>query len=73
MVAYYLYELAVHTLAFIVAGKKHHDRPRGCIFDFKADKLGILDSMKAGAICDPLQAVVLGEQRYPLAGTAKCH
>ena len=53
MVAYYLYELAVHTLAFIVSGKKHHDEPRGCIFDFKANKLGILNSMKAGAICDP--------------------
>lgn len=52
MIAYYLYELAVHTLAFIVSGKKHHDEARGCIFDFKADKIGILDSMKAGSICD---------------------
>lgn len=52
MVAYYLYELAVHTLAFIVTAKEHHDEARGCIFDFKADKRGILDSMKAGAICD---------------------
>ena len=52
MVAYYLYELAVHTLAFIVSGKKYHVEPRGCIFDFKADKRDILDSMKAGAICD---------------------
>lgn len=56
MSAYYLYELASHTLAFIVSGKKHHQDARGCIFDFKRDKRGIVDCMRAGALCDECRA-----------------
>jgi predicted nucleotide-binding protein len=52
IVAYFLYEFAVHTLSFIVSGRKHHKENRGCIFDFKEQKAGIVDSMKAGALCD---------------------
>lgn len=52
MPAYFLYELAVHTLAFIVQGREHHLETRGCVFDFKERKESILQSMKAGALCD---------------------
>lgn len=56
MAAYYLYELASHTLAFIVAGKQHHRETRGCVFDLKEDKRQIMESMKAGALCDECRA-----------------
>jgi len=53
IVAYFVYEIAVHTLSFIASGRRHHRETRGCIFDFKEDKTGIIQSMKAGALCDP--------------------
>ena len=52
MAAYFLYELASHSLAFIVSGKKHHRPGRGCLFDLKEDKRQIVQSMKGGALCD---------------------
>ena len=52
MVAYYLYELAIHSLAFIVPTKPNHKDRRNCIFDFKEVKSDILCSMKQGALCD---------------------
>ena len=52
MASYYLYELATHTLALIVSGKKHHQETRGCIYDFQEQKIGILDGIKAGKLCD---------------------
>lgn len=52
MATYYLYELATHTLALIVSGKKHHKETRGCIYDFHEQKTGILDGIKAGKLCD---------------------
>ena len=50
--SYYLYELATHTLALIVSGKKHHDETRGCIYDFHEKKTGILDGIRAGKLCN---------------------
>lgn len=52
MSSYYLYELATHTLALIVSGKKHHNETRGCIYDFQEQKIGILNGIKAGKLCD---------------------
>lgn len=52
MSSYYLYELATHTLASIVSGKKHHDETRGCIYDFQEEKIGILDRIMAGNLCN---------------------
>jgi predicted nucleotide-binding protein len=52
MSSYYLYEIATHTLALIVSGKQYHQETRGCIFDFQEQKIGILDGIKAGKLCD---------------------
>lgn len=56
MASYFLFELAVNTLAFIVGGKKHHheidDDSANCVFGFKEHKKNILKSMKTGFICD---------------------
>src|SRR5215203_81179 len=52
MAAYFIYELAVNALVFIVSGKEHHSETRGCVFDFKQRKESILESMRAGALCD---------------------
>ena len=52
MVAYFIYEFALHTLSFIVSGKKHHEESLDCVFGFKQNKTQIVDSMKAGALCD---------------------
>jgi predicted nucleotide-binding protein len=56
MSSYYLYELATHTLALIVSGKKHHDETRECIYDFQEQKIGVLDGIKAGKLCDECRA-----------------
>jgi len=50
--SYYLYELATHTLSLIVSGKKHHYETRGCIYDFQEQKIGIVDGIRAGKLCD---------------------
>jgi len=52
MASYFVYELAVHTLAFVVGGREHHHQVRGCVFDFNEDKKAIIDSMRAGSLCD---------------------
>ena len=52
IIAYFLYEFAVHTLTIIVPGRKHHRETLGCIFDLKEQKEDIVQSMKAGALCD---------------------
>jgi len=52
MAAYYLHTLAISTFYFIAPGHKSHDATRGCAFDFNNDKVGLLKSMKARALCD---------------------
>ncbi len=56
MSAYYLYELATHTLALIVSGKESHKEIRGCIYDFQEEKIDILDSIKSGTLCNECKA-----------------
>ncbi|MGE5340966.1 MAG: TIR domain-containing protein [Candidatus Omnitrophota bacterium] len=52
MIAYYLYEIATHALSFVVPGLEYHEESRGCIFDFKQEKLSILECMRVGILCD---------------------
>lgn len=52
MSAYFLYELATNVLALIVSGKEYHQETRQCIYDFKEQKIGILDGIKTGRLCD---------------------
>ncbi len=52
MVAYFLYELAIHTLGIIASHEIQHKETRGCIFDWKELKSDIILSMNSGAICD---------------------
>jgi len=52
MAAYYLHSLAIGTFYFIAPDHEPHDDTRGCVFDFNENKLGLLKSMKARALCD---------------------
>jgi hypothetical protein len=51
MAAYFTYYLARWTYTFTVPDHRSHQEPRGCIFDFKANKPEIIQSMKSGALC----------------------
>lgn len=52
MAAYFMYELATQVLALVVSGKEYHRETRQCIYDFQEEKIGILDGIKAGKLCD---------------------
>ena len=52
MVAYVTYYLARYALSFVCPKHKCHDDSRQCAFDRKINKLDLLDSMKARALCD---------------------
>lgn len=50
LAAYFVYYFARWTFSFIVPSHKSHDDPRGCVFDFKANKTDIVKSMKSGSV-----------------------
>lgn len=50
--AYMLYNFARYTLSFVAPEQKNHDETKDCVFDRKINKLDIVKSMKARAICD---------------------
>lgn len=54
MISYFIYYLARIVLNFILVGKYNHytPSPNGCLYDFMENKLDILKSMRANAICD---------------------
>lgn len=54
MRAYFIYYFARTLIKMLLKGKYNHTTPskNGCIFDFMENKLDILKSMRANAICD---------------------
>ncbi len=52
MPAYFVFELATHVLGLLVSGKHFHKETRKCIYDFREDKIEILDSIKSATLCD---------------------
>ena len=50
--SYFLYYFARYVLSFIVPQHRNHDDSRACIFDRKVNKLDLLKSMRARALCD---------------------
>jgi len=61
MVAYYLYYVARLTLKFFMPGHKNHEDKRECVFDFMKNKSDIVDSMKAGAMCDDCRGKLISD------------
>jgi hypothetical protein len=62
MAAYFLYYFARYTLSFIAPSHKNHEESKDCIFDRKVNKLDVIKSMKARAICDECRnALLTGE------------
>ena len=59
MIAYFLYELARHTLSFVVPDHHNHKDTRSCVYDFKEYKEDLLLSMKSGALCDDCRRALL--------------
>lgn len=52
--AYFVYYFARTLMKLLFIGKYNHDIPseKGCLFDFMQQKIDILKSMRANAICD---------------------
>jgi hypothetical protein len=62
MAAYFLYYFARYTLSFIAPSHKNHEESKDCIFDRKVNKMDVIKSMKARAICDECRnALLTGE------------
>lgn len=61
MIAYYLYYISRYTLSFLSPTHKSHDATRGCVFDHKINKLDLLDSMRARALCDECRKKLITE------------
>src|SRR6202030_403399 len=59
LLSYYVYYLARYTLGFLAPAHKNHDDTRGCVFDFKTNKLEIVKSMKSRALCDECRRTLL--------------
>lgn len=57
--AYFTYYFARFTLSFVSPEHRNHEDPRGCVFDRKVDKCGIVDSMRARALCDDCRSSLL--------------
>ena len=52
--AYFVYYFARTLIKFLLVGQYNHTKPskNGCVFDFMRQKIDILKSMRANAICD---------------------
>lgn len=59
MASYLLFSLARTAFAFAVPDHKYHDDTRGCVNDFRANKMDLILSMKARALCDDCRRVLL--------------
>ena len=53
---YALYYFGRYGMSFISPSIKNHNESRQCIYDLKAAKHEIIDSMRAGALCDNCRA-----------------
>lgn len=51
MVAFYLFEFAMHTIAFLVKGFEHHKENRGCVFDQKESFETLKICIQKGKFC----------------------
>ena len=56
LTAYFLYYLAKASLSFRAPGHKNHPDTRRCPYDQKVNKLAIIESMRARALCDECRA-----------------
>lgn len=61
LVSYYTYYLARYTLSFIAPNHRIHVDSRKCIFDSKINKIVLLESMRAGALCDECRRKLVDE------------
>ncbi len=62
MAAYFLYYLARYTLSFIAPNHKNHEESKECVFDRKVNKMDILKSMRARAVCNDCRNALLSEE-----------
>lgn len=59
MQAYFLYYFARYSLSFLAPEHRNHEDSRSCIFDRKVQKVDLLKSMKARALCDDCRVELL--------------
>jgi predicted nucleotide-binding protein len=52
MPAYIIFQLAFFALKFSGCNIPFHDDDRGCLFDYREEKRGIVDAIRKGHICD---------------------
>lgn len=64
--AYISYFIARYTFNFLIPSHRNHDTTRGCVFDMKRNKLDLLKSMGAKAICDDCRTTVI-DPRYNIS------
>jgi len=61
LAAYFLYYLAKSSFSFRAPSHKNHPDERGCPYDQKVNKLAIIESMRARALCDECRAKLRAE------------
>jgi predicted nucleotide-binding protein len=52
MTAYVLFQFAFFALKFSGCNIPFHEEDRGCLFDYREEKSGIVDAIREGKICD---------------------
>jgi len=52
MTSYLVFQLAFFALKFSGCNLPFHDEDRGCLFDYREEKQGIVDAIQKGYICD---------------------
>jgi predicted nucleotide-binding protein len=52
MTAYVIFQFAFFALKFSGCNIRFHDEDRGCLFDYREKKHGIIDGIRKGHICD---------------------
>lgn len=57
--SYLIYYFARYALSFVSPAHRNHEDPRRCVFDRKVEKKGIVDSMRARALCDECRQSLL--------------
>ena len=60
LVAYVLYYLARYALGFMCPHLRGHEEDRQCVFDRKAHKAQLLESMRRRPLCDSCRTTLLG-------------
>lgn len=65
IIAYFVYYFARTLIKFLLVGKYNHDKQskNGCVFDFMQQKIDILKSMRANAICDDCRRDILKREK----------